>query len=154
MDSGNNEKVELALRDGLLVEGLRVDWFLQSLVDMVNVSDSFEFGITLHVQGSIVSGILISGRKYFMSLGQALRDSKADFFGEWVESFGDIYPSQDQEDNDEKPRNLPGYIHLRDAKVFGAYDTPIPSNEGVLWRGRINAVSGFNIGQLGAGSQG
>lgn len=40
------------------------DWFLQSLINMVN-SGTFSFGVTLSVSGFLVSGQLIGGKEYF-----------------------------------------------------------------------------------------
>ena len=60
------------------------DYFLTYLVQTVNVF-SMEIGITLFVQGSIVSGLLIGGKAYFeglsseMALGFASDDIKKVF---------------------------------------------------------------------------
>ncbi|MDX1319990.1 MAG: hypothetical protein R3207_07420, partial [Oceanospirillum sp.] len=40
------------------------DWFLENLVNTVNGSD-IEIGITLQMDGFLVSGYIVNGRKYF-----------------------------------------------------------------------------------------
>ena len=127
-------------------DGRSVDWFLQELVRLVNSSDELMIGITLHVQGSVISGQLISATRYFKELGEVVTNAGADSWGSWIASFGETLAPQDGEEP------LPvAYIHLRDARAYFAAGGAIPTNEGVHWRGKINAISGFNIGALSAG---
>lgn len=124
------------------------DWYLQSLVDMVNGKD-FEFPITLFVGGLIVSGQLTSGHKYFEGLGEQLTQ----FFGgpsddtaktiKYFTSPADIY-TQPKGTTQTPP---PQYIHLRGAKIFTPGQQPIPA-EGAWWRGRLVSVDGFHFGSL------
>lgn len=130
------------------------DWFLQDLVDIVNTSNTgFSFGITLNVGGFLVSGQLIGGKEYFESFGS---DFAGAFFttfpnnGEDAENIkasfarnGEIYSS-----NDEVEVPPPNYIHLKDAKFHNTNGEPIPSNRGVLWRGRLSGVDGFSLGSF------
>ncbi len=129
------------------IHGQSTDWYLQKLVFLANDA-GWEMGITLLVGGSIVSGILISGKKYF--------DTFADEFasawpGEDKEemrkafaSHGTIYDANEESD---QPLPPPQYIHLRSSRVHSPSGN-IPSGDGVLWRGKINAVSGFTLGAL------
>jgi hypothetical protein len=41
------------------------------------------------------------------------------------------------------------FIHLREARVYGAGANPLPGN-GMLWRGRLSDVAGWSFGLLGA----
>lgn len=59
----NLEDVKLAF------DGQSVDWYLQKLVATVNTSN-VQFGITLFVEGIIVSGQLVSGKQYFEAFAQ------------------------------------------------------------------------------------
>lgn len=130
------------------LDGTSVDWFLQRLVALAN-EGPLEFGVTLYVEGLIVSGQLVGGKKYFSEFAREFSDAypgddearsnvRAAF-----ESNGDIY---DHEQNDELPP--PQFIHLIDARCYHQNGQPLPSNRGTPWRGRINAVSGFNLGRL------
>lgn len=134
---------ELKLR----VDGNSVDWFLQDLVATVN-SGLFEVGVTLFVEGLIVSGRLVSGKRYFAAIGQQFYDGcpgneeTKQMMRDAFEGKGEIYDRKD--DADVPP---PQFIHLIDALCFGHSGAPIPNDGPVVWRGRINAVSGFYIGQ-------
>jgi len=122
------------------------DWFLQTLVNFVNLGD-FNFGITLNVGGFLVSGQLIGGKEYFegfaSDFASAITDSEAaeDVRATFAKN-GDIYSS---EEGDAPP---PSYIHIKDARFFNTNGDPIPSNRGVWWRGRISQVDGFSLGSL------
>jgi hypothetical protein len=59
-------------------------------------------------------------------------------------SHGEIYGGDDG-----KALADPQYIHLKNAKVHHPTGQ-LPTDDGVLWRGRINAVSGWNLGVLAA----
>ena len=127
--------------------GRGTDWFLQLLASWANTMN-IEFGITLHMPSGVVSGTLISHEKYFM----AFADS---FAGEWagesekqlrelIAGYGEPLP-------EEQELNAPlNYIHLKDAQTYTPGQPPLPSGTGVLWRGKINNVSGFNLGRLGS----
>jgi len=127
------------------------DWFLQSLVSIVNKSD-ISFGITLFVGGVLVSGQLVGGKKFFegfgATFGGALSDPQAAAeTSENFAKFGNIYVSEDG--SYKQDTESPHYIHLQDARRFHPSGAPIPSNGGVWWRGRIREVAGFNLGSLG-----
>lgn len=132
----------------LALHGNSVDWFLQSLVSVVN-EGPVEFGITLFSEGLIISGLLVSGRKYFSTFASEFsgaypgdEETKATIKAAF-ESNSAIY---DHEPDVEVPP--PQFIHLINARCFSHNGQPLPNNRGVAWRGRINAVSGFNLGQL------
>lgn len=134
----------------LALDGNSVDWFLQNLVSIANNSP-LEFGITLFTEGLIVSGQLVSGKKFFSDFAKEFSDaypgdddSKASIKSAF-ESKGEIY---DQGPDADVPP--PQFIHLVNARCFAHNGQPLPSNKGVAWRGKINAVSGFNLGQLDA----
>lgn len=134
----------------LALDGNSVDWFLQKLVSLANVSP-LEFGITLFTEGLIVSGQLVSGKKYFSTFASEFSgaypgddESKANIKAAF-ESNASVY---DHEPDAEVPP--PQFIHLINARCFSHSGASLPNNHGVAWRGKINAVSGFNLGQLGA----
>lgn len=123
------------------------DWFLQSLIDMVNAG-SMSFGITLNVGGFLVSGTLIGGKEYFEGFGEdfATMIKETDSAKKVKDAFaknGEIYDSKE---------DLPpaSYIHIKEARFFNTNGTPIPSSQGVWWRGRVSNVDGFSLGSLSA----
>lgn len=130
------------------------DWFLRQTIETV-IAHGVEIGVTLAVGGSIISGILVSGKTYFAELGETLKGaskSEGDMqsvLGEAWKGYTALY---------EKPEGAPddwvvppaGYIHLRNARYFAPGQPPVPTNQGVLWRGKLSAVDGFSIGNLSA----
>lgn len=134
------------------LHGVGSDWFLRTLVNIVNGGE-LQFGVTLLSEGVVVSGVLIGGATYFKL---------------WAKEFADAVPGDSEgkaeveaafaqhADTYGPERSADGppveYIHLRDARFCAPGQNPMPSNRGVLWRGRLNAVSGFTLGQLNASS--
>lgn len=124
------------------------DWFLQSLVNMVNIND-LEFGITLQVSGLLVSGNLVGGKEYFEGFAEDFSSSftnepeVAENIKSSFAQYGEIY---EKKDGEEIPP--PQYIHLKDTRFFNTSGNPIPGNKGVWWRGRISEVGGFTLGSL------
>jgi hypothetical protein len=126
------------------------DWFLQSLVNMVNAS-SFEFGVTLQVSGMLVSGYLVGGQKYFSGFASDFLAGIDNFEEETkqtiqsnFEAYGNVYKTP--EEGQEVPP--PQMIHLRDARFYNTAGNAIPANRGVWWRGRLSEVGGFILGNL------
>ena len=143
-----------------------VDWFLQSLVAIANRS-GFEIGITLNVGGSIISGILVGGAKYFDGVAEEWRigylqsggkSEDADFWKSTISEFSKIYKESIEKQEQAaregtQPESSPGelypeYIHLKDAQMHYSGQDPIPANRGIWWRGRLQAVDGFSLGSL------
>lgn len=131
------------------------DWFLQDLVDVANNSESGDFiGITLNVGGFLISGTLISGRQYFTDLANAMTPDASDDDKEAVDGirrffseYGEVY--QPRKENEEPDSSRVRFIHLKDAKFFQPGGSPIPANQGTLWRGQVYAVNGFFLGTIG-----
>lgn len=63
----SNEELEAPLTDEELrmaIDGRSTDWFLQKFVSLANTI-GLSCGITLFVEGAMISGMLISGKRYF-----------------------------------------------------------------------------------------
>jgi hypothetical protein len=132
---------------------LSADHVLQALIDLANVSD-VGFGITLSVAGFLVSGTLVSGKSFFDGLSKEVSDGIAaeenkDAVRKYFAGFGSIYAGM----KDEEERDLPIFIHLKDARFFQSSGGPVPGNRGIWWRGRVSAISGFFLGELGGPKQ-
>ncbi len=147
----NQEKEENLIKNEEILFGR--DWFLQTLVNMANSSHSIGFcGIPLLTHGFLVSGQLISGKDYFHGFAEVFSGGLSDADIETKENVKDsfikmgnnVYEKLKDEDNPTPP----AYIHLSEAKFFHPNGNPIPSNEGVFWRGRISEISGFSLGSL------
>jgi len=126
------------------------DWFIQSLVNVANMAP-LTFGVTLQVSGLLVSGYLVSGKAYFAAVGQQVVSSfsqnaaLADEMRKLFATFESAYPG----DPSQKDRPIPQFIHLQNARFYSTDGTPVPSNAGVWWRGRISQISGIVFGILG-----
>lgn len=137
------------LNEGQSPVMMETDWYLQTLVELVNRTDG-EFPITLYVGGVVVSGYLTGGLKYFSGLQKQLKE----FFGNgdnieettalMVAHAKEVYSLENT--TDQPP--LAQYIHLRSARVFAPGQVPMP-REGCWWRGKLASVSGFSFGALG-----
>ena len=153
--SDEQQQQEAPLTDEELriaIDGRSTDWFLQKLVSLANTM-GLSFGVTLFVEGAMISGMLVSGKRYFEDFADAFSsnypgddETKEDVRAGFA-SHTAIYAGDDS--GDEPPP--PQYIHLVDARCFAPGGQPIPTDRGVLWRGKINAVSGFNLGTLVTG---
>jgi hypothetical protein len=126
------------------------DWFIQSLVNVANVAP-LSFGVTLQVSGLLVSGYLVSGKAYFEAIGQqvvkgyAQNAALADQMRKMFATFESAYPN----DPTQTDRPVPQFVHLQNARFYSTDGTPVPSDAGVWWRGRISEISGIVIGILG-----
>lgn len=134
----------------LALDGQSVDWYLQRLISIVNTT-SVRFGITLFVEGAIVSGLLVSGKDYFETFAGEFAgsypgdDEAKETIRRSFASYADIYTSDESAD-----LPPPQFIHLIESRCFSPGGQPLPGNRGVLWRGKINSVSGFSLGSLSA----
>ncbi|MFC6841510.1 gas vesicle accessory protein GvpU [Xanthomonas theicola] len=141
----NSEEIKLSF------DGQSVDWYLQKLVTIVNTS-AVQFGITLFVEGAIVSGLLVGGKKYFETFAQEFSaaypgDAEGkESIRQAFASHATIYDAAE----DQQATSPPQFVHLIDSRCFSLAGQPVPNNRGVLWRGKINAISGFSLGSLSA----
>ncbi|MFA6560536.1 MAG: hypothetical protein WCV00_01345 [Verrucomicrobiia bacterium] len=94
-----------------------------------------EIGITLHVGGLLVSGIITTPRDFLMN--HPLTDQVLEVHDELMKA-----EATDSKDEDSA---LPEFVHLRNARFFVPGQLPIPQ-EGVYWRGRLSEIAGYSFG--------
>lgn len=126
------------------------DYVLEELVALVNAGN-YEISVTLQVSGMLVSGLLVSGKRFFEGYSDDL-SSPFEPGSEMEEAVREFALTNravyDREGEEVDP---PMFIHLRDAR----YVTPgglLPTNNGVWWRGRLSEVGGFSLGSLSPAS--
>ncbi len=144
-----------------MADGPRSDDFLRGLVHGINVStdgEESELGITLYAKGVIVTGNIIPEYQWFAEVGQMLGSS---FEPALLEMSAEL---REDRDNFRKARDalaeLPeefrsaidpaettAYIHLKEARIVSG--SSLMPKVGTYWRGRLDEVSGWNIGVLG-----
>lgn len=130
---------------------LNSDELLRAIINYAKPKNS-EINITLFVQGTIISGVLISNEEYFESFKQS---GKIDFGKELQnyrkhESIMKLLDDQIKSSSTESPDNQEEvhrstdieYIHLKNAKV---HSVNIPNSESFYWRGRLSSIDGFSL---------
>ena len=108
--------------------------------------------ITLSVSGGIMTGMLISGQKYFEQIADRMERAQhskgtnatvVDIVEGWralARELGSLPPAEEaSQDSD--------YLHIEGAKIISGAKT-FPA-DGMLWRVRISDVSGWSIGAYG-----
>lgn len=128
------------------------DWFLESTVrDLVN--RGIEISITLTVGGAYVTGMLISGKRYFEELGATLvnasrsPDDTAAILGEAWKGYTAIYEQPADAPEDWQPPPV-GFVHLRNARYIAPGQQAMPAKGQMLWRGKLSSIDGFSIGTI------
>ncbi|RZM78704.1 gas vesicle accessory protein GvpU [Leptolyngbya iicbica] len=126
---------------------LESDRLLQALA-LVPEKTSIELGITLNLDGLLVTGFVISQEAYFEQLTQGIRETKAD---DEMKSLLEDFLTELKEPiikSTAEKATFPRFIHLRDAKLYPSEGKGMPSLGSTLWRGDIDSVSGFCLGEM------
>jgi hypothetical protein len=126
------------------------DWFLRTMVETI-VGMGVEIGVTLSVGGAVVSGVAINGQQYMdlfadQFTGGTPEGDVRNTLGEALRGWKRVYEKPADAGEDWKPPRT-GYIHLKNARYHAPGYEGIPSS-GVLWRGRLEAVDGFSLGNF------
>ncbi|WP_410001495.1 gas vesicle accessory protein GvpU [Rhizobium leguminosarum] len=145
MDEITEENTTMPMQDTPTPVPPDIDWLLQDLVSLANRT-GMTIGITLHIGGSIISGLLIGGGQYFRQFAETFAAGFPE--GDFASGMRSAYERHAKLYEDTDDDSLPSYIHLADARVFEPSGRSIPSESGTLWRGRISSVAGFHIGSL------
>lgn len=135
---------------------MAVDLHLTALVEFTNQAIKVDsehgwlVGITLQMAGGVVTGHLTSHDVWVARM-------KESFEGAGAKGLGALFdPPAEPADEDggvqpdgasEADMRLPRHIHLVDAQyVLG--DGLMPTEGGMLWRGRLQDVVGWSLGQF------
>lgn len=128
------------------------DNIFELLVHVANTSD-LEMGMTLHVNGQVLTGKLISGATFWAESAAELRERTAGPVEviEALASSMDRVADEYREDYGDDARDADGepmwsFVHLRDTRTLTP-EGPIPAS-GALWRGRLASIDGFSLGEL------
>lgn len=122
----------------------RRDWdnpdpVLQVVAAVAERSDDFRMSVTLNVNGTIVTGVLVGHSNWFQQIGESYGGVLKDLFEPIAEA---IATNADPDD----PR---GFIHLVDARFITSGLMPsAPGEKGFLWRGRLAHVSAWAPGTI------
>lgn len=131
---------------------------LAHLVRFINALESVELGVTLHVGGSVVSGMLISITQFYRLLTKQLadagrtqarpedRDTAAAFVDLFQPPFNAAQKELEEARKSQVPPPSPRHVHLRYAQT---YTSPEQTLTMTLWRGRLTEVDGWSVGNFG-----
>ncbi|WP_156690047.1 hypothetical protein [Mycobacterium sp. Marseille-P9652] len=130
---------------------------LVRLVQFVNAVDGAEVGLTLHLKGCVVSGMLISVAQYYRMLVEEFTEpnrSGAQANPEVAASFAKFYRpalekverSLEDSRTGEAAAELPRHIHFRHAQTVVGGQIAVTRS---LWRGRLGEVDGWSFGSFG-----
>ena len=130
---------------------------LESLAMYVNLLDSAEVGVSLHMKGAVVSGLMISPRRFFKILVLSLEDSadeNPDPENNGHRMFADFY--QNNLDDFEKARDeyvhnnvlppRPHHLHLRHVETYLGGPQPLIQ---ATMRCRLTEVDAWTLGNFG-----
>lgn len=110
--------------------------------------------VTLGVGGFLVSGFVISGSDYFEEFSEIVGYGLPDQFDDETKdsitrafrTLGEIYEPREETLERTIQRESYNFVHLRDARFVHPGGDPIPTNRGMLWRTKLEAVDGFTLG--------
>ncbi len=123
---------------------LQGDPLLSALIRATESSGNRMFGVTVTVEGLVISGIITPISEYF------------DEIASWFERAGshglaDAYRpqgEQEQQPEDWEPR----YLHLTGIRAFlGSMPVPSDPSTATPWRIRLSSISGWCMGNLAEG---
>ncbi|WP_199428810.1 hypothetical protein [Qaidamihabitans albus] len=130
------------------MESDQADFLLQAFVDAVNQADDFTIAVTLSVPGGVVTGELITARRWMNEVANSVDtgdSAAAALVADVYREQATLYGSQRAQQN--PLRGDVSYIHLRDARWVTGNGGVGP---GLYWRGLLNEVAGWSLGLLGA----
>lgn len=130
------------------------DWLLQYLVTHTNIDKDFTQPITLWVGGGLISGVLVSGEKYFDTFIEEFvtrfTEEAAQGTREVLRELGARYYEKDESPDCSNTV----FIHLLNAQFWSPSGSiPSGSGSGVTWRGRISQITGYSLGKIVRGEE-
>lgn len=132
---------------------LEADGLLQLLISYSELG--IETPVTLLAGGMAVSGLIISAASYMertgIQLAGAVKSHDAALAATIAQSFAQLTQDVEAQSRaaDEAGALSARFIHLAQAKYYVPGQDALPSNaDGILWRGRLSAISGFSLGEF------
>ena len=125
----------------------QICWFLSDLVRLAN--DGLGLAVTLYIEGSVITGVLMSGMDYFAYFSEqyAAASREDDDLPDMLRKAMDCYKEVYADTRRPGPDWPPQYIHLK-AACYISSRGPMPVGHDLVWRGRLSAVSGYSLGLM------
>ncbi|MBW5439697.1 hypothetical protein FXB41_34580 [Bradyrhizobium canariense] len=133
-----------------------VDWLLAYIVRMAE--GGLEVGVTILADGQMMSGVVISGKKFFVEVGKQIGTAPSrtpenkeivEGLGTIVGNFAQIYTRAEGDNILADDTFQPAYLHLRDAKPILA-PTSV-TGPGALWRVQLDRISAYTLSTMSYG---
>ena len=119
------------------------DVLLKTLIVAANEA-GFGFDISLIVPGGIVTGTVITADEYLKRFADTFANAWPGGPSEEIrESFANIGSNVEGYN-----QNAEDYIHLADAAYVSTSGFLPDGGKGMLWRGKIDSVSGYSFGRF------
>lgn len=134
------------------------DALLAGLVSQANTI-GFHQSITLFVKGVVITGVLIGGRRFYELFGeamdivasQALKKVPDGTVANLYKEAGEKkYPFDKTGNEKSDDVSDPTFIHLEGARFLMGNGIFVPAT-GHFWRGRLNQIDGFMLGEMKSG---
>lgn len=120
-------------------ENYSCDDILQAFIEATN-KYHFSLDISLTINGSIITGTLISAEEYFEILTKTFKKGN-----KVSKAFSEKFKNASKANFSESTVD---YIHMKDAKIFLGSNKPIPSKGSTIWRGNLKEIDGFFLGKI------
>ncbi|PKR79148.1 gas vesicle protein GvpU [Halalkalibacillus sediminis] len=120
------------------------DALLEQIINQVH-SGELSVDVSLNVNGTLVTGTIISASEYLDTVAGYF-SGKSDAEKKMKEKL-----SQGKEQLDNQRETEINFIHLKDANFFDEKGNALPSEGGVLWRGKLTQVDGYFLGKIKKG---
>jgi hypothetical protein len=122
---------------------------LQALAEVAERSP-LELGVTLNIKGLIITGFIISQSNYFESLISGLKDTDQDseIKDSLLEFLSGLKEKLAAKSEQKNSHEFPRFIHLRNVKIYPSEGRGMPTYGDALWRGIIDSVDGFSLGEM------
>ncbi|ALC83622.1 MULTISPECIES: gas vesicle accessory protein GvpU [Bacillus] len=114
----------------------------------VKASNKHEFSldITLNVNGSVVTGTIISAHEYFETVSETFEDGN-----EIAQKISEgLVKASESAKNSSQESDI-GFIHLKNTRIYNGDGKGTPSKGDILWRGKLDQVDGFFLGRISEG---
>lgn len=127
-----------------MTRSMTEDYLLQDFVLLAE--QGVEIGISLLLGGTMVSGVIVSGKRYFEAMRENMVSASPDELKSVFQTYFDDYSAlYTKPVEDRKPAT---FIHMRDVRYWTAGGRATDTS-GVWWRGRIDQIAGFHVGTPG-----
>lgn len=117
------------------------DSLLLVVINLAEAEVPVETDVTLVVGGFLISGSVVSAKKYFMHNAVSAMAGMME----------QVKTEAARRENNRAETIKRSYIHLKDARYYTPGQNPIPSNTGVFCRISLDAIAGFSFGRLSVG---